>query len=102
MGGDFNIIRSLEKKKGGIRALSGISSEISRIIDDLHLVDIQTSNGLFTWQKKCSGSRHIASCLDRFLVSELVMRGDGDIGAYVMPGAGSDHWPICLEWTRLG
>lgn len=48
MGGDFNIIRSLEEKKGGIRALSGINSAFNRTIEDLHLVDIQTPNGFYT------------------------------------------------------
>ena len=69
MGGDFNIIRSLEEKKGGIRNLSGISKKINLLIEELHLVDIPTPNGFYTSQNKRSGQRHIASRLDRFLVS---------------------------------
>lgn len=102
MGGDFNLIRSLEEKKGGTKTLSGISQAFNMVIEDQHLMDIQTPNGFHTWQNKRAGQRHIVSRLDRFLFSELIMSGEGDIGAYVMPVAGSDHWPICLEWTRLG
>ena len=102
IGGDFNLIRSLEEKKGGVRNLSGITQAFNMVIEELHLVDIQTTNGFHTWQNKHSGQRHIASCLDRFLVSESVMNGEGDIRAYIMPGVGSDQWPICLEWARVG
>ena len=102
MGGDFNIIRSLEEKKGRIRNLSGINKAFNLIIEELHLVDIQTPNGFYTWQNKRSGQRHIASRLDRFLVSESIMNREGDIGAFIMPGAGSDHWPISLEWSWPG
>lgn len=64
IGGDFNLIRSLEEKKGGIRTISRVSASFNEVIEDLHLVDIQTPNGFYTWQNKCSGPRHIASCLD--------------------------------------
>ena len=46
--------------------------------------------------------RLIASCLDRFLVSELILTGEGELGAFVRPRAVSNHWSIFLEWTRLG
>lgn len=91
MGGHFNIIQSLEKKKAGIRSLSGISKAFNLLIEELHLVDILTPNGFYTWKNKCLGKRHIASRLDRFLVSESIMNGEGDIGAFLLPGAGLDH-----------
>ena len=102
MGGDFNLIRSLEEKKGGIRNLSGISNDFILLIEELHLVDVSTPNGFYKWQNKHSGQRHIASRLDRFLVLEPIMNGEGDIGAFILPGAGSDHWTIGLEWSRPG
>lgn len=30
------------------------------------------------------------------------MNGEGDIGGFLLPGAGLDHWPIGLEWSRPG
>ena len=67
------------------------------------MVDIETTNEMFTWKNKRTGYRHIASRLDRFLVSEQVVTGRGDVGASVLTSAGSDHWPISLEWgnTRI-
>lgn len=40
IGGDFNIIRSLEEKKGGARSLSNVSSTFNKLIEELQLVDI--------------------------------------------------------------
>jgi len=40
----------------------------------------------------------VASRLDRFLVSEEVSRGGGGVNASVLPSAGSDHWPISIQW----
>ena len=85
-----------------MRDLNNITASFNKLIGDLQLVDVQTTNGLFTWQNKCSGTRHIASQLDIFLVSESTLVGEGEIGATVLPDAGSDHWLICLEWGRLG
>lgn len=102
IGGDFNIIQSLEEKKGGIRLISVASTLFNTFIDEMKLVDIRSTNELFTWQNKQFGERHIASSLDRFLVSQSVLAGRGDIGATILLAAGSDHWPICLEWGNLG
>ena len=70
IGGDFNLIHSLEEKKGGIRTLSRLSTSFNMLIEDFNLVDVQTPNGIYTWQNKRSGMRHIASHLDRFLVQK--------------------------------
>lgn len=40
IGGDFNLIRSLEEKKGGIRTLSNISASFNKMIDELQLADV--------------------------------------------------------------
>jgi len=50
--GDFNLIRSLDEKKGGIISLSSVSIYFNEVIEDLHLVDIQTPNGFYTWKNK--------------------------------------------------
>ena len=35
IGGDFNMIRSLEEKKGGVRSLSNISASFNKLIEEL-------------------------------------------------------------------
>jgi hypothetical protein len=95
---DFNLIRYLEEKKGGIRTLSNISASFNKMIEELQLVDVRTTNGYFTWQNKHSRTSRITSCLDKFLVLESTLVGEGEIWAIVMPAARFDHWPICLEW----
>eukprot|EP00253_Pinus_taeda_P017089 PITA_17089 len=97
IGGDFNLIRSLEEKKGGIRKADQYMSMFNDMIDELRLVDIHTINGICTWNNRRGGKNQIASRLDRFLVSEPVMNKDVFIEAKIMPCLGSDHWPIRLE-----
>lgn len=67
------------------------------MIDDLRLVDIQTINGICTWNNRRGGKNQIASRLDRFLISETIMNKDFFVEAKIMPSLGSDHWPIRLE-----
>jgi exonuclease III len=46
--GDFNIITSLAKKKGGTRRLDQEVEDFSKFIDRAEMVDLQTKNGKFT------------------------------------------------------
>ena len=55
MGGDFNMIKSLSEKKGGIRTLSKDSLEFQTFIDNMDLVDTETNTGLFIWNNKRGG-----------------------------------------------
>ena len=57
LGGDFNHIRNLGEKRGGSRQLTCHGQKFGEIIDSLHLVDVSTSNGLYTWNNKKSGDR---------------------------------------------
>eukprot|EP00253_Pinus_taeda_P008746 PITA_08746 len=97
IGGDFNLIRSLEEKKGGIRRRDHFMDSFNDMIEELRLVDIQTINGIYTWNNRRGGKNQIASRLDRFLVSEAIMNKDVFVEAKIIPSLGSDHWPIRLE-----
>lgn len=97
IGGDFNLIRSLEEKKGGIRKTDHLMEKFNALIDDLRLVDIQAINGICTWNNRRGGKNQIASRLDRFLVSESIMNKDIFVEAQILPSLGSDHWQIKLE-----
>eukprot|EP00253_Pinus_taeda_P004660 PITA_04660 len=39
---------------------------------------------------------------NRFLISDNSVHIGGDITAEILPHSGSDHWPISLQWQRLG
>jgi len=68
--GDFNMITNLSEKKGGIRKLDKDSKAFISTMENLNLVDILTSNGLFTWNNRRGGYHQIASRLDHFLLYE--------------------------------
>eukprot|EP00253_Pinus_taeda_P003988 PITA_03988 len=97
VGGDFNLIRGLGEKRGGVRRQDPSMDEFNDLITNLRLVDTPTTNGVFTWNNRQGGRNQIASKLDRFLLSEQVLNKDVFIEARILPGLGSDHWPICLE-----
>eukprot|EP00253_Pinus_taeda_P029818 PITA_29818 len=97
IGGDFNLIRDLGEKRGGIRRQDPSMDDFNELITNLRLVDTPTTNGVFTWNNRRGGRNQIASKLDRFLLSEQVLNKDVFIEAKILPGLGSDHWPICLE-----
>jgi exonuclease III len=100
VGGDFNIIRSLEEKRGGSRRLDRESDDFNNLIDNLHLIDLDTSNGLHTWTNRRTGSHQIACKLDRFLVSEVLMMEGTSMESTILNFSGSDHWPLQL-WVDI-
>ena len=97
MGGDFNMIKSLSEKKGGTKILSKHSSAFQTFIDNMKLVDNDTSNGLFTWNNKRGGESQVGSKLDRFIILEELMPIDKEMIASVLPFGGSYHWSVQLE-----
>jgi hypothetical protein len=100
IGGDFNLIRSLEEKKGGSRRLERDSEDFNTLIEDLHLVDMDASNGTHTWTNRRTGTHQIACKLDRFLISDALMLEGTAMEANILNIPGSDHWPIQL-WVDV-
>jgi hypothetical protein len=100
VGGDFNIIRSLEEKRGASRRLDRESDDFNNLIDNLHLIDLDTSNGLHTWTHQRTGSHQIACRLYRFLVSETLMLEGTYMKSTILNFPGSDHWPLQL-WVDI-
>jgi hypothetical protein len=91
------MILTLEEKTGGTKKLEQDSGKFKTLIDHLKLVDIENSNGTFTWSNRRSGAQHIACRLDRFLVSEELMESGSQLESLIIPRAGSDHWPLVLS-----
>ena len=52
LGGNFDMIKSLLEKKGGTKTLNKDSLAFQTFMDSMKLVDIVSSNGLFTWNNK--------------------------------------------------
>eukprot|EP00253_Pinus_taeda_P021755 PITA_21755 len=102
LGGDFNMIASSEEKKGGRCRINKDGTLLKDFIQDNWLIDILTTNGIFTWTNKRSADLQIASRLDRFLVSDNAVHLGGEFTAHIIPFSGSDHWPIELHWNRPG
>ena len=68
------MITSLKNKKGDLCLLEIDSLAFCQLIQDLKLVDLETNNGIYTWNKKRVGKNQIASRLDRYLLFENLMQ----------------------------
>jgi len=68
----------------------------------MKLVEIETNNGLCTWNNKRGGDSQVASKLERFMISEEILLLDKEIIAYILPFGGLDHWPIQMEIKGIG
>lgn len=68
----------------------------------MKLVDTYMNKGLFTWNNKRGGEAHVASKLDKFIISEEHMLINQEVLARVLPFGGSYHWPVQLEITDIG
>jgi hypothetical protein len=52
LGGDFNMILTLEEKTSGTKRLEKDNGKFRTLIDQLNLVDIEARNGIFTWSNR--------------------------------------------------
>ena len=46
------MITNINEKKGGLCRLEKDSLSFKQYIEDLHLIDLETKKGLFTWNNK--------------------------------------------------
>lgn len=99
-GGDFNMIATMEEKKGGRWRVNRDGSILKDFIHNNWLIDLPSNNGLFTWNNKRAEPNQIASRLDIFLISDNATHLGGEFIASILPVSGSDHWTIALNWNR--
>jgi hypothetical protein len=97
LGGDFNMIMSLEEKTSGSKRLEQDSGKFITLPEKLKLVDIENNNGTFTWSNSRSENQHVSCRLDRFLVTEALIERDLCMESLILPKVGSAHWPITLQ-----
>ena len=98
MGGDFNLIANLGERKGGRRTMDKFQEDFGVFQAQSSFVDMETSNGWYTWNNKWGGEHLVSSLLDRFLVSDPLYHDTREIMTEVLPAARSNHWPIFLRW----
>ncbi|XVF65903.1 hypothetical protein PTKIN_Ptkin09bG0288100 [Pterospermum kingtungense] len=98
LGGDFNVVRTPEEKRGesvNTRALY----DFSNFIEGLGLVDLPLLGGVFTWssnRKAPSFSR-----LDRFLLDPEFLLKFPELKQKRWPRSISDHHPISLGVEKV-
>ena len=68
LGGDYNLITSLLDKRGVRRILSEEDKLLKKFREDNNMIDLQTNNGIHTWNNRKGGASQIACRLDRFLI----------------------------------
>jgi exonuclease III len=59
IGGDFNLIKTLEEKKGGVRKLDLENKRFKEVLEELNLVDLPTQGGIFTWNNRRGGIKQV-------------------------------------------
>eukprot|EP00253_Pinus_taeda_P029767 PITA_29767 len=92
----------MEEKKGGRCRANRDGSLLNNFIQNNWMIDLPTTNGLYTWNNKRVAPMQIASRLDRFLISDNAVHLRGEFIDSILPYSGSDHWPIALHWNRPG
>ena len=102
LGGDFNMIKSLSKTKGGTKTLGRDSIAFQNFLYDMRLVDTKTKNGTFTQNNKRGGTSQVASKLDMFIISEDLILTGLDLSALILPFGGLDPQPVQIEAYFIG
>jgi len=97
-GGDFNEIWPSQERSTGV-CPSNAMVEFQNFINYTALLDLPLKGGDFTWSR--SGDESVCSRLDHFLVSADCEELFPDMFQKRLPRPISDHFPICLETTRL-
>jgi hypothetical protein len=89
--GDFNLITSLEEKRGGMRHLDGKHLAFKDFILDQNLTDLETNNDTLTWNNYRGGSHKVVNRLDMFLVSHPLMISGWHMETTILPAKVSNH-----------
>jgi len=91
LGGDFNMICNLDEKRGGMRHIEAESGDFQQLIDILGIINIDTSNGTFTWTNRITGSHQIAYRLDQFILFDSLMLEGTALEASILNIHESNH-----------
>lgn len=96
IGGDFNVIASLEEYSGRSTPDVAAIEDFRQCIDACHLMDIPVTGGLYTWTGMRSTGR-VWKRLDRILVSSDWLSTFPTSHAQLLPRTTSDHSPVLFS-----
>ena len=91
LGGDYNLIMSLQDKRGDRRILSKEDKLFKEFIEENNMIDLQSNNGIYTCNNRRVGAAQIACRLDRFLISKHIMLRNDEVHPSILPAARSNH-----------
>jgi hypothetical protein len=100
-GGDFNLITSMEDKKGGVCKMDSENLAFKEIIDQFQLIDVPSKGGWYTWSNRRGGSNHVAVVTWIYSWFWKPSFKQNNISQWnIQPFYGSNHWPISLGWEN--
>ncbi|XP_012857145.1 PREDICTED: uncharacterized protein LOC105976424 [Erythranthe guttata] len=100
IGGDFNVIKTLDEKQGGSNAHMTGMQDFNDFLVDARLTDASFVGNIFTWSNNQRGQNLIWQRLDRILLNAEAFTA---ISARVdhLPRLESDHCPLLLNFGQL-
>ena len=96
--GDFNLVISCSKKKGGRPPCTLGMEEFRDYIDGCSLTDVGFAGPKFTWCNNQRGEDRILARLDRCLLS--ARSSDVNARFHHLPRIASDHAPLLVDFYQ--
>ncbi|KAL8161277.1 hypothetical protein V2J09_012766 [Rumex salicifolius] len=98
LGGDFNVIQSLNERKGGSNILSADSIHFGDWIHRNNLIDLGFHGSPFTWARGSEAVGLIQKRLDRVLVNMVGRLCWPEAVVHYLPRFCSDHNPLLIQF----
>ncbi|KAG4182229.1 hypothetical protein ERO13_A09G031322v2, partial [Gossypium hirsutum] len=95
--GDFNAILNNAEKEGGRKKPRSSMEDFCKLIEELALVDVKTTNGWFTWTNNREGPDLVKERLDRFLISDNLVGNMPFLTTKIVRQSKSDHEAIIMD-----
>ena len=96
IGGDFNLTLATKETWGKNDRGDTVGPFFTHLFDQKGLIDLAPLKPVPTWRNKREGEKAISKRLDRFLISENLIRDDLIMQSTVETGGNSEHRPIVL------
>lgn len=96
LGDDFNMILSIEEKRGINPRLEQDRHYFEEFINDIKLVDLEPSKGFTTRNNRRSRAQNVSYQQDRLLTFESLLTIGYVIASGILPIVGSNDLPIYL------
>ncbi|GLJ26360.1 hypothetical protein SUGI_0507820 [Cryptomeria japonica] len=98
IGGEFNSIRSLTDKRGGIIRLGKSQQEFNVWVDRNGLLEVESRDSTFTWNNRRLEFSNIVEKIDRFFWLGDFTSFPYSFECKFLLCLGSDHYPLLLSF----